>query len=376
MSRPCHFAARVFCIALSAGGEAMDMRGLVLFAAMAIASLTPRAHAREELSDMTDVLREQKVESVSVALIRGGRLVARAAWGMAAPDRPATPDTTYNLASLTKPLTAEIILRLASAGKLSLDEPMDRYWSDPDLSDDPRRLMLTPRLALSHRTGFPNWRAESGLAFERDPGGAWGYSGEGYQYAARFTERRTGKPFAALAERWLFRPVGMRHSGYVSAQGAPAPRALPHDDAGAPLPDHAVTRYNAADLAHATAPDYALFLIDVMKNRRVAPSIAAERVTLQADMRDVVCAGAKAAGCPPWVGFGLGWQLLGFPDGTVMMHTGKDPGFFSFAAIDRASGNGIVILTNSDNGWRTILPVLERTGADPALVRFLRAQID
>ncbi len=48
---------------------------------------------------------------------------------------------------------------------------------------------------------------------------------------------------------------------------------------------------------------------------------------------------------------------------------------FTFAAIDRASGDGIVILTNSDNGWRVILPILERTGSDPKLIAFLRGQM-
>ncbi len=45
----------------------------------------------------------------------------------------------------------------------------------------------------------------------------------------------------------------MRASGYVSAQGETAPIAVPYDDAGKPLPVERVTRYNAADLAHATA---------------------------------------------------------------------------------------------------------------------------
>ena len=57
------------------------------------------------------------------------------------------------------------------------------------------------------------------------------------------------------------------------------------------------------------------------------------------------------------------------------LHTGKDPGAFTFAAIDRARGDGIVILTNSDNGWRVILPILERTGSDPKLIAFLRGQM-
>ena len=77
---------------------------------------------------------------------------------------PATTEQTrFDIASLTKPLTAEIVLRMVSQRRLSLDEAMDAYWREPDLAQDPRRHLLTARLALSHRTGLPNWRADSGL---------------------------------------------------------------------------------------------------------------------------------------------------------------------------------------------------------------------
>lgn len=328
------------------------------------------------LSDMTTILREQRVESASIAVIRDGRIVSTGAWGTAGPDRAATASTPYNLASLTKPLTAEVILRLVSAGRLSLDEPMERYWSDPDLSRDPRRMKLTVRMALSHRTGLPNWRDAKGLAFDHDPGTTTSYSGEGYQYAARYAEHRIGQSFETLAGRWLFAPAHMRDSGYVSARSETVPLAVPYDGAGKPLPVERVTRYNAADLAHATARDYARFLIGARNDRALVASVAAERSKSQADLTPELCAGSKAAACPPWTGFGLGWQLLGFSNGTTMLHTGKDAGAFTFAAIDRASGDGIVILTNSDNGWRVILPILERTRSDPKLIAFLRGQMN
>jgi CubicO group peptidase (beta-lactamase class C family) len=334
------------------------------------------AKHRDVLPDMTSLLSEQHVASASVAVIRDGRIVSKAAWGTAGPNRPATVSTPYNLASLTKPLTAEVVLRLVSAGKISLDEPMDQYWSDSDLSSDPRRKMLTARMALSHRTGFPNWRSGTGLVFDHDPGTTTGYSGEGYQYVARYAEHRTRTPFAQLAQEQLFRPARLDTIGYVSAQGSQDPIAIGYDAAGKPLTLRNVTQYNAADLAHATAGDYARFLIDVRSDRHLTPELAVERSHLQADQRPDVCAGVKAESCPPWIGFGLGWQLLGFPNGTVMMHTGRDEGAFTFAEIDRATGDGIVILTNSDQGWRLILPLLERTKANPTLIRYLHAQID
>ena len=125
------------------------------------------------------MLADYEIASVGVALIEDGRVTLTKVYGEQAPGVPASNATLFNLASLTKPVTAEVILRLASSGALSLDEPMTKYWTDPDIATDPRREGLTARIALAHQTGFPNWRGEGGrLAFRSDPGTAFGYSGE------------------------------------------------------------------------------------------------------------------------------------------------------------------------------------------------------
>ena len=344
-------------------------------ATLCLALFPATAQRPAPLPDLDPILREQRVESVSVALVRQGRIVALRASGTAGPNRRATVNTPYNLASLTKPLTAEIVLRMVSQRRLSLDEAMDAYWREPDLAQDPRRHLLTARLALSHRTGLPNWRADSGLVFDHDPGSVWGYSGEGYQYAARYAASKSGQPFERLAQQWLFTPARMTQSGYITSQGRGQPVATAHDGDGNAIADIPVLHYNAADLAHATARDYARFLIDVLYNRHLTPEVAQERNRIEADITAQVCSGTKAASCPPQVGYGLGWQLLAFPAGTVMMHTGKDEGVFTFAAIDRSNNAAIVILTNSDNGWKVILPILEQTHFSPALIAYLRGQM-
>jgi CubicO group peptidase (beta-lactamase class C family) len=114
---------------------------------------------------------------------------------------PADGKTLYPVASLTKPITAEVILRLASAGKLSLDEPISRYWFDPDIKDDLWSL-LTPRLCLTHQAGFPNWRyqTKNKLVFQFESGTRTGYSGEGHEYVARFAEKKTGQSLEGLQQ--------------------------------------------------------------------------------------------------------------------------------------------------------------------------------
>ncbi|MHC0443631.1 serine hydrolase, partial [Flavobacterium sp. 3-210] len=71
----------------------------------------------------------------------------------------ASYNTIWNVASLTKPITAIIALKLVSQGKWNLDESLDKYWIDPDIKNNPDHKLLTTRIILSHQTGFPNWRS-------------------------------------------------------------------------------------------------------------------------------------------------------------------------------------------------------------------------
>src|SRR5271163_3626258 len=107
-------------------------------------------------------LKELHATSASVAYIADGKIAWTAYYGAQAPGGPpANEKTLYNVASLTKPITAEVIVRLASDKKLALDEPMYPYWIDPDIRDNPWSKLLTPRICLAHQTGFTNWRYQT-----------------------------------------------------------------------------------------------------------------------------------------------------------------------------------------------------------------------
>ena len=130
-----------------------------------------------------------------------------------------------------------------------------------------------------------------------------------------------------------------------------------------------------ADLLYTTAYDYGLFMAGVLADQGLSPAVARERGKIQVSMMDEMCQGKLAESCPPNAGFGLGWQILAFKDETLLMHTGKDEGVFTFAYLNRTSHDGAVILTNSDNGYKIVLPVLERLNSSPAFLRYLRGQI-
>ncbi len=87
-----------------------------------------------------------------------------------------------------------------------LQKPLPDYPEYADLAGDTRYRAITARLALSHRTGFPNWRRqtkEGKLVFQYIPGEKFLYSGEGYRYLQFVVEHITGEPLRRLRGRSL-----------------------------------------------------------------------------------------------------------------------------------------------------------------------------
>lgn len=365
----------------------MGMLGIALslFVTSACVSTAHRSQAvagrEQEIRSLLDrdvprVLTDNGVPSVSIAHIEAGRVVFAAAYGSQSPGVPATTKTLYNVASLTKPISAEVILRLASQDRLTLDEPMYRYWTDPDIANDERRKLLTPRLALSHQTGFSNWRRETGrvLTFKRAPGEAFGYSGEGYEYVARFAEKRMATDFEALAQSLVLDAIGMTDTAYTRRPWFDSRIAVPTDAQGKVLEPAFARRWIASDRLYSTPSDYAKFLLSVMHGDGVTAAVANERSRVQVSEKTEVCSSGKAQGCPDEAGFGLGWEVFKFGEETYLMHTGNDPGVFTIGYVNLFDRTGTVIFTNSANGPKIVLPILDRLRQHHAFVEFLRRQ--
>lgn len=314
-------------------------------------------------------LAEHDVPSISVAYIQGGRVRWTRAYGEQAEGVPATPATLYNVASLAKPVFAETILRLAAEGRLSLDEPLAGHWVDPDVAGDPRHQRLTPRIALSHRTGFPNWRFQDSsgvLKFQRDPGTALGYSGEGFEYVRRFAQNKLGTPWEALANQYVFQPLGMTRTALTRRDWFAGRVALPYGREGRYREPTVADSALASDDLYTTVGDYASFLVGVMNRDGLSAAYAAQR-----DSSHV--ANTSGSACPPGVtpcprsGMGLGWEVLEFPGETVRLHTGGDWGESTMAFYFAESRDGAVIFTNGANGMKVMLQAVSLLFPDTQL---------
>ncbi len=312
--------------------------------------------------------------TLGVAVIEEGRLAWSGVYGRQDQNRLADANTLFNVASLAKPVTAELVLRLASARRLDLDEAMSGWWVDPDLVGDPRLPALTARVALSHRTGFPNWRrmATGGrLAFATEPGRAYGYSGEGFEYLARYAERRAGGVFEELVQRDVFDPLGMTRTSYSRRPWMSGSVAAPFESGGdfgrAALAEQG--DWIASDNLFTTVADYGRFVAAVSRNDGVSTAMADDRLT---SLSEIEGCSASTAGCPDAVGFGLGWMTFRFGDQVFALHEGSDSGETAMAYFDPRTRRGVVVLVNGAGQRNLILDVLDVVDPGSPVARVFR----
>jgi CubicO group peptidase (beta-lactamase class C family) len=146
-------------------------------------------------------------------------------------DKPMRPDTIFWIASMTKPVTAAAVLMLQDEGKLSVDNPVEKYL--PEFKNlktaDGKPAQVTIRHLLTHTSGMAEIspdeaRAVSSLAgviplyvakpVHFAPGSKWAYCQSGINTAARIVEVATGMSFDQFVERRLFGPMGMKDTTF------------------------------------------------------------------------------------------------------------------------------------------------------------------
>ena len=296
-------------------------------------------------TEIENLLTREKVPALGLGIIENGRLRQIQVFGNIDKDVPAPYNSIFKVASLTKPVTALVALKLISAGKLGLDEPLDNYWKDPDLKNDERTKKLTPRILLSHQSGFPNWRYLSKtktLSFEFEPGTKFQYSGEGFEYLRKALEARFGKKLEELADSLVFKPAKMYDTRFWWDETMDEKRyAKNYDKDGKPLETVKYYKANGAANLLTTVEDYGNFLCYVLNGAELSEPVLEEMTKSQVQLRDNDY-------------FGLGWEkLTGFSHGEyALLHTGKDPGVNTLAIMFPKSKNGYLIFLNGDNATK------------------------
>jgi CubicO group peptidase (beta-lactamase class C family) len=330
----------------------------LLCAAALLAPSRARADAVDDLVART--MAAEHAPGVSVAVLKDGKVVKAQGYGLADAEKkePATVDTVYQLASVTKQFTAAGVLLLVEEGQVGLDDAISKHL--PDLPEPWRP--VTVRQLLTHTGGVPSYtEAEAfGKALEKEPkksftpkqlldlaakplhfapGAQQRYSNTGYVLLGLLIEKAGGKPWGEFLKARIFEPMGMKDT-----------RA---NDLAADIPRRAQgytwtpDGQRVAGIVSPTQPYAAGALVSTVQDMaKWDAALSAGRVlkpeTWKQAWTPVALAGGKTAP------YGFGWAVDTYRGLSRVHHNGGIPGFSTSIVRFPEQKTSVVILANSE----------------------------
>lgn len=307
---------------------------------------------------------------LSIGIVHDQELVWARGFGYADVEKkgPATPDTLYRIASITKLFTATAILQLRDAGKLQLDDPITKHldWFNvqnrhPDAPPITIRHLLTHTSGLPREAAFAYWtddqfptreqlretlvQQEAILPTETE----WKYSNLALSLAGEIVTAVSGQDYPDYVRHQVLDPLGMDNTLVRS----PAPdhpqlatgygRRMPdHSRSIVPFIDcHAITP--AANMT-SSVEDLARF---VMLQFRDGPA-GGQQILRGSTLREMQRVHWLA---PDWqAGWGLGFRITRQKRKTYVGHGGGFKGYVTMIGICPADKIGVIVLTNANDG--------------------------
>ncbi|TCO54164.1 serine hydrolase [Actinocrispum wychmicini] len=293
---------------------------------------------------------------------------------------PVTPDSVFQIGSITKVWTAAMLLQLCDEGVLDLDRGLAEVLPDLVLAEPDLAGRITPRDLLRHTSGldgdlyFDTGRGAESVARLVDrlrdvpplfaPGETWSYSNTGYVVAAHLIERLTGESWDAAIRRRLIDPLGLRSTVTFPEDALLLPTAVGHLD----LPGAGITRTPVwglprslapAGVINSTAGDVLTFARTLMSDgdQVLSPASVAAMRTEQARLPDLF---------PAADSWGLGLTLSHGYDRPVVGHDGGMIGQAAFLRMIPDSGIAVVLLTNGGHASELFDQLFETIGGQLA----------
>lgn len=341
--------------------------------------------------DIKGIMRRHQIPGMSIAVIHDFRVVCAKGYGVTAQGGSTlvTPTTLFLAGSISKPVAAVGALCLVQQGKISLDEDVNiqlKSWKVPD-NEYTRERKVTLRLLLSHTGGFtggdffpgygvgkplpslpqildgvpPATNAPMRVGFE--PGTRWHYSGDGYLVVQQLLMDVSGQSFPEFMRNAVFEKLGMNDSTYEE----PLPAARRASAAAGTLMNGEVVSGGwhvnpemAAGGLWSTPRDLARLAVDLAlsahgkANHVLTRNTARDMFTSHWKDGVVNILGTKQDPDQMGLGFFVGTQKGRFG------HIGGNVGYQATLMMFAESGDGVVIMTNSDVGLAAGNALLDR----------------
>jgi len=313
------------------------------------------------------------VPGVSVAVVRGDRTIYLRGFGEADLEAglPATPETEFYIASVTKSFTALAVALLDARGELDLDTSLASYFPEVDFDPALKADSITLRDLLTHTSGLSNTGIAYRAAFtgehtldglvevlalsepnERAPLGTFAYTNTGYNIASMIMDRETGKPWQDQLRDLVFEPAGMVHTtAYASLpRNEGWPIAAPYAAFGVAGVERMYLQkqdntMQAAGGLYSTASDLARWLTIQLNegrigDRQVFPAeLIRETQRLQAET-------SSSFGAFGRDGYGLGFYVGTLGEEQQLHHFGGFAGFHAHTSFMPEHEIGVVVVVN------------------------------
>jgi CubicO group peptidase (beta-lactamase class C family) len=306
----------------------------LLFASAVAAAQREQLDVEKLRTKIQRIVADGTTPSLAVAVARDGRILWSEGFGFADRENqiPATADTPYSIASVTKPFTATAVMILQERQKLALDEPVSRYLGPLNRPGGVGQADITLRQILGHVAGFPvhyqyffDDQANRPLPFDetircygaeiQKPGSRYSYSNLGYEVLAETITRVSGQRYRDFLAREIFAPLGLKRASVPERAGEAVGAAKRYGRDGSPLPFY-VTDFAGGSMLYATVEDLVRF-----------GSFHADAAL--EGQRAVLSPASLAAMQQPGPGdYGLGWNINRTWMGKhkVVWHSGAMPG--------------------------------------------------
>ncbi|QQZ59846.1 serine hydrolase [Paenibacillus sonchi] len=236
----------------------------------------------------------QKAGAIAVSVVQGGEVLASKGYGLTGRTLKSPVDasrTTFRIASVSKVFTAAAVMQLVQAGKISLQDNIEKYLDGYHLTN-PFGTPVTIGNLLTHTTGF-EVREPSDASYVRDdsqkpvslkesifeqfppvvrePGTSYMYDNFASRLLGYIVQQASGEPFGSYMRQHLFEPLGMSSSSFSLSKELAGRLASSDDAEGNPIPVYDLSpREWPEGSMISTASDMALFMKAFLSGGRAA----------------------------------------------------------------------------------------------------------
>ena len=309
---------------------------------------------------------EWTVPGMAIGILRNGRRELHG-YGVTSIDTEyaVTPETLFQVGSISKIYTTTMVMKLVQDGVLELDAPVSRYLPELTLTTSGTQDEVTVRHLVTHTSGiFGDHFADFGWGDDAlqlycdslaelpqiyAPGELWSYCNSGFDLAGRIIEVVTGRVYEDVMRTELFEPLGLDHTFFFAHEAITYPVAIGHVFENAKGVHEIARRYpiprasNAAGAVIANVNDLLSFAEFHIAGTPEGVLDEGSRACMQ--QTEVDFGGLHDAD-----GWGLGWQINVSGDTRVYSHGGATNGFNAHFDVVPAQGFAMASLTNSGRG--------------------------